>query len=511
MTRADTSQPSRSVSELRRDQRGAIMVIGTFMAFFLTAGMFYILGTGEAILYRERVQDAADAIAFSSAGIHARGMNMIVLINMIMAAILAVLVALKMLVALLTLAGAIACPLSLIPFAAPIALPVCNFTVAWTPRINSWANTYQNSVVKPTLPALSFAQKVIAKAAPYWGFVQATSNVAPQYQPLVTSGYALSPSMAWYDGKLGLPVEEDDFEVLCGKAGEYVGEIAFGWIPDPIGGGLRRFAGFVAESFPGYFCGGGGMSLDGFNLDLKDLAADACERQEQGEREEHANANGGDTSGFEFDMDQCKEDREQEMQQEIDEQTSEGFAAGAQGSLNTGNMTSKKLYGGAPIGDFEFMVFGLANADAEWPRRTDKGILIATSGGSVSAPAGIFNSLRFAQAEFYLHKQGNAGDEEYIADAMWTLGWRARLRRIRPMAPELGSRVAGGVMGKLQDLIGGQITDWLMDSDQLDFILGKSTFDWASDWAKDQVEAMGVGVDKWLDKQVLLTSWEIIH
>lgn len=78
------------------DQRGAVMVVGVFMAAFLVGSLWYIIGIGDAILYRERMQDGADAVAFAAAVYHARGMNIIAMINIIMAAILAVLVAFKL-------------------------------------------------------------------------------------------------------------------------------------------------------------------------------------------------------------------------------------------------------------------------------------------------------------------------------------------------------------------------------------------------------------------------------
>jgi len=48
------------------------------------------MGIGETVLHRERMQDAADGAAFGAAVIHARGMNILVLINMVMAAFAAV-------------------------------------------------------------------------------------------------------------------------------------------------------------------------------------------------------------------------------------------------------------------------------------------------------------------------------------------------------------------------------------------------------------------------------------
>lgn len=72
---------------LIRDQAGATMVMGIFMAMLLCGLIYYIWGIGDAVMVRERMQDASDTAAFSAAVIHARGMNLIALMNMIMAAL----------------------------------------------------------------------------------------------------------------------------------------------------------------------------------------------------------------------------------------------------------------------------------------------------------------------------------------------------------------------------------------------------------------------------------------
>src|SRR4051812_31696679 len=80
---------------LRRDTRGAILVIAVFMAVFMVGCLWYLVGVGDAAIYREKMQDGSDAVAFASAVYHARGMNIIVVLNLIMEAALAVLIALK--------------------------------------------------------------------------------------------------------------------------------------------------------------------------------------------------------------------------------------------------------------------------------------------------------------------------------------------------------------------------------------------------------------------------------
>src|SRR5262245_43538333 len=90
--------------QLGSDQRGAIAFAALFMAVLLTGAACYLMGIGDSLLQRERLQDAADAVAFSSAVLHARGMNLLALLNMTMAALLAILVALKLVELLMTIA-----------------------------------------------------------------------------------------------------------------------------------------------------------------------------------------------------------------------------------------------------------------------------------------------------------------------------------------------------------------------------------------------------------------------
>jgi hypothetical protein len=106
-TPARSTAPARPSSDsegagLYRNQDGAIMVIGVFIAIVLVGLLFYISGVGQIVFRRERMQDAADAVALATAIGHARGMNLIVFINLVMAALVAILLALKMIELLLT-------------------------------------------------------------------------------------------------------------------------------------------------------------------------------------------------------------------------------------------------------------------------------------------------------------------------------------------------------------------------------------------------------------------------
>src|SRR5664280_917773 len=106
------------------NDRGAIMLIAAFFAIFGVAILYYMIGMGQAVLFRERMQDAADATALSAAIANARGMNFIVLINIVMAALLAILVTIKLVEGIAILGMFIAAALAWVTFGATLtAIP----------------------------------------------------------------------------------------------------------------------------------------------------------------------------------------------------------------------------------------------------------------------------------------------------------------------------------------------------------------------------------------------------
>jgi hypothetical protein len=94
------------------------MVMGVFVAVLLVGMIYYVWGIGDAIMHRERMQDASDTAAFSGAVLHARGMNMLALLNMIMAALAMV-------------AATMAVISAMIGYAAAAAGLVCAFCGPW--------------------------------------------------------------------------------------------------------------------------------------------------------------------------------------------------------------------------------------------------------------------------------------------------------------------------------------------------------------------------------------------
>lgn len=94
------------------------MVMGVFIAALLVGMIYYVWGIGDVVMHRERMQDASDTAAFGAAVIHARGMNMLALINMIMAALAAV-------------SATLAVISNMIMYAASAASLVCSFCGPW--------------------------------------------------------------------------------------------------------------------------------------------------------------------------------------------------------------------------------------------------------------------------------------------------------------------------------------------------------------------------------------------
>lgn len=75
---------------LHADERGAMMIISIFMAMLVVAMLYYVAGIGETIVYRERLQDASDSAVMAGAVNFARTMNIVSLMNVVMASVLAV-------------------------------------------------------------------------------------------------------------------------------------------------------------------------------------------------------------------------------------------------------------------------------------------------------------------------------------------------------------------------------------------------------------------------------------
>ncbi len=235
------------------DRRGAIMVTAAFMAIFVCGALWYVIGVGDAILYRERVQDAADAVAFAGAVYHARGMNIIVTLNIVMAALLGLVVAAKLLKFLNDTANVIGCGCIPVPFIGAACSAVCSTTRAARQPINTTVDRL-TQLYNKVGPILSKTQNGVAIAMP-WLAEAKSVMVSLKYQPDVRFGAMASVSLVPLGGRKGLPVEDGDDDVLCGKVSSGIVDLVFDTLHLP--GIVRGWIGGTLESFVSNFCDGG--------------------------------------------------------------------------------------------------------------------------------------------------------------------------------------------------------------------------------------------------------------
>ncbi|HVJ15795.1 MAG TPA: hypothetical protein VM686_10140, partial [Polyangiaceae bacterium] len=195
------------------DDRGAISLIAVFFAVFAIAMLYSLIGTAQAIAFREGLQDHADKAALSSAILHARSMNLIVLINLVMAGLLAILVALKLVEGLAILG---------IIVAAGLAWITGGSTLAAIPPLKSVRDSVSSlydstkDPVYEALTALHDMASTVRDVAPMVAAAAALSNEDANG----LHGFAASTRTTE-----GLPVVDDSFDYLCAKSGGIIDDL----------------------------------------------------------------------------------------------------------------------------------------------------------------------------------------------------------------------------------------------------------------------------------------------
>jgi len=246
------SLPSSSrAHSLVKNEKGAVMLMGIYFCILLMALVFYVLGLTQTMLSQEGMQDAADAASFASAIVHARGMNLLVYINWVMAALVAVLIAIRLVQSLFIIAATLLSALAFVTMGATTALA----GVCWE-KVVLWENLYQKAkrAVFPILEGLHMAENAVKYVVP----------AAATLEALVESGKTHKPAQAVFaiPGRITLPVESDSFSHLCEKGGELVGEVVMLPITAVVGEGsvtdaIAQGVGDMAGSLSGFLCGGG--------------------------------------------------------------------------------------------------------------------------------------------------------------------------------------------------------------------------------------------------------------
>lgn len=151
-------------AELWADNRGAIYVLGIVMGAVLFGVAWNLVNVGSAIAWRERAQDLADVAAYENALAHARGMNLLVMVNLLMVIVLSFLVIWRMLM------------LAMLAVAIPtfgLSLSVASFM--------SEQDRVLSATVHEFVQAGPYLQKVIALSTPHVAAQRAEALVREHY------------------------------------------------------------------------------------------------------------------------------------------------------------------------------------------------------------------------------------------------------------------------------------------------------------------------------------------
>ncbi len=212
-------------NKLIRDERGAMMIIGTFMALGLIGTLWFLLGIGASIVGKEKLQQAADAVAFSGAAVHARDMNFVVAINLVMFMLAAVWLLLcvtytvMQIVAIYTwLVGIVSCIVGC------EALPDAAETEEIKEEVGRIKDAY-GQFLDTALPDLSTAQDVIALGADLES-VGLTALAVAENNNVIGGAASVdlpNPSFSGQTGvRIGLPIENEKNSALCNHAANWV-------------------------------------------------------------------------------------------------------------------------------------------------------------------------------------------------------------------------------------------------------------------------------------------------
>ncbi len=477
MRASDTTTSDRR--ELVGDDRGAIMVMGIFMCTFLVGALWYIAGIGDALIFHERLQESADSVAFSAAIIDARGMNIIVMMNLLMAAILAIRVAINLLKAVCIIAAAIFLALSFIPFMEEFGVlaGLCGDAAADLQT----ADDETRQPIDDALEGLHTAETGVAMATPAAAWA-GSYEMADKYTPPLA--YILLSGSTVGSNGYGLPIEDGTLGKLCTEAATGVADLLTWFIPKALSGVADRLKGLIVGiTANDFFCelGGGDNTPPDFSSQLADSNKQGCDGkkdklqtkadQAHAQLQSDENANHYDTttnqpkSGYpvsptvqsdltaynaaqadvdNFDEDQCQKDLAAQQAQNAQNAQNKANAKSNGSSSSSGNKTPAQVCidSNSPCngrwynGIKDAQISSLGNSSDSYAKTTNlspKLVNVAGNGKdhNIAGPSTL-QQLGFAQAEFYYDCSGGWTSDscDNKENAMWNFHWRARFRLI---------------------------------------------------------------------------------
>lgn len=464
-----------TTSRLHDDARGVVVLLALASAVFLVGMLWYVIGVGDAITFKEHLQDSADATAYVSAVYHARGMNMIVMLNLVMSAVLAVIVVLRLLQIILAIGVVIASALAAIPFMQWMA-GIAATLGGWEGSVSAMAQTL-DAPVKAALTGLNKAADAVAVGMPWVALGRSVSvgmsapysshfagslsfSLIPDFTFIPAADHATS---GWQEGlnppgtesskvdgkRWGLPVMEGEYSDLCTRAGMLIPEMIAWPIEAAKGHGvtsdggapkalswLYKTFGTIIGTFPQLFCdqaeidpSGLESGLEGAGSDIDAQVDSICSQKKQQwdncakavfptidpKTVDAACAGLSPTvvrKQIFFDASKCKKDQTDALNQKLDQ-----VAESSQSDEVLKSVSSKTVYKWAANGNDYFAIWAFAGSTTDGS--ADRGVSYADwkndHGSSITLAQGLGPEQRtmVAKAEFYWAVEPNNSGQDY--------------------------------------------------------------------------------------------------
>ncbi len=448
------------------DDRGAVVVIGLVLCVLLVGILWYVIGVGNALASRERAQEAADAVAFSTAVGQARGMNTLVLINLILSVVTSIrFVIMVIWTALIALEAILT-----VCVATLIGAPICGGPLALVTAALSFVTPIKVAQ-QPVISAAMSGLGMVAEHVTMYGEAVATVTpkfVARGYEPVVTrDGAIVDPAEA-------LPAEEDiTGSKLCGQAVEVFQDLVKALFDriglGPIGSVIGKLLGIAKKLFKNpvsalFFCGLGGNPPEidlppevSNEVETKCALSDECVAIADAKRELKRACE-----------DRCYQlltggtvDAANELAGDAAEKAN--HALGVDPPANR-RVRPANLYGQDEWingeSSAQYVSFLSLNLD-EAAKIGTKGVEAGGFGEAKVKDVSKDFTVAFAQAEMYYDCDGAWHDDQCNGgdDALWNFRWRARLRLVNAEADgnlaRSGGRSAPGLQSDIDKTVQG--------------------------------------------------------
>jgi len=216
-------------ADIATDTSGSMLAMGIPIALVLTGLVWYMVGVGNAVAEAEGVRLGADKAAYEAAVWHARGMNVIATLNLLMTSLASVLVAWRAFQETIRTAATI-CFIDSSCDAVVAANLVEQINKA-DPAVNGWLDAQIKTIgdlerlTATVTPTIAFNNKtpvtgLVSYSIPYSTAMVPDSRIASVMGPVSTPRWGLSNSLP------ALPIQVALQADFCAAAGPPVAEVA---------------------------------------------------------------------------------------------------------------------------------------------------------------------------------------------------------------------------------------------------------------------------------------------